>query len=462
MQTGQRITGSFRDPSGFVFRCEGNILRQVNLSYKEHYDLLMGSGLYKSLVDSDLLIKHETAEPGFRQSGDGYLVIRPDPVPFVSYPYEWCFSQLKAAALHTLEIQRRALSFGMSLKDSSAYNIQFKGTKPIFIDTLSFERYVEGQPWIAFRQFCQHYLAPLALISFKDVRLSQWFRIDIDGLPLDLAGSLLPLRTWLSLSLVSLIHVHARAQKYYAGKMIKPRSPAMSRRAFQGLLDHLENAVKNLKWKPPSSEWSDYYLHYADSQECLEDKKKLVARFLEGAAPETVWDLGANTGLLSRIASDRGINTVAFDSDPSAVEMNYLQAVIKKDENLLPLLVDLTNPSPSLGWANNERMSLTERGPADLVMALALVHHLVMSNNVPLEHVAKFLVSIAKFLIVEFVPKSDEQVKRLLATRRDIFSDYNQPTFESVFAGFFEIVESCRIAGSQRNLYLMKSRRRRL
>jgi len=273
MKIGKRITGSFRDPSGFVFSCEGSILRQVNLSYKEHYDLLMNSGLYTSLVDSELLISHEELSNEYRQSDDAYVVIRPDTIPFVSYPYEWCFSQLKSAAQHTLEVQKRALSFGMSLKDCSGCNIQFKAGKPVFIDPLSFERYVEGEPWVAFRQFCQHYLAPLALMSFRDVRLNQLFRIHMDGIPLDLASSLLPLRTWLSLSLVSLIHVHARAQKYYAGKTVKVSGRRMSRTGFQSLLDKLQDTVSNLKWEPKKSEWADYYVS-CYSEDALNTKRR--------------------------------------------------------------------------------------------------------------------------------------------------------------------------------------------
>ncbi|MGO9119433.1 MAG: SAM-dependent methyltransferase [Desulfomonilaceae bacterium] len=456
MKKGERIAGSFRDPSGFVFRCEGNILRQINFNYKEHYDLLMQLGLYTALVDSKLLIPHQELSNAYSQSNEAYMVIRPDPIPFITYPYEWSFSQLKSAALCALEVQKTALGFGMSLKDCSAYNVQFKAGKPVFIDTLSFEHYVEGDPWVAFRQFCQHYLAPLVLMSFKDIRLNQLFRIYIDGIPLDLASSLLPLRTWLSLSVFSLIHVHARAQKHFAGKMVKMSGRRMDQKNLLGLLDKLQDIVTNLSWEPQKSEWSDYY-RSGCSQNSLEDKKKVIGRFLEIAAPETVWDLGGNIGVFSRISSDRKIMTVSFDSDPSAVESNYRQCIIENDEHLLPLLVDLTNPSPCLGWANNERMSLLERGPADLVMALALVHHLAISNNVPLKSIAEFLASIAKSLIIEFVPKSDERVKILLATRRDIFADYNEQTFEEAFGSFFRIVESVQIADSQRTLYLMKS-----
>src|SRR3989339_306220 len=212
----RNVSGSFRDPSGFLFCREGSIFRQINLVYKEEYEFLMESGLYKDLADSDLLIPHEETDIDGPAPHTLYKVIKPEKIPFISYPYEWCFSQLKDAALATLAIQKRALNFGMTLKDCSAYNVQFKNGKPIFIDTLSFKKYNEGQPWKGYRQFCQHFLAPLALMSYRDLRLNKLNRAYIDGIPLDLTSSLLPLSTYLNFSLLTHIHLHARSQNRYA------------------------------------------------------------------------------------------------------------------------------------------------------------------------------------------------------------------------------------------------------
>ena len=192
-----QLGGSFRDPNGFVFVSEGTLYRQVNKSYQRHYDLLYSSGLYEALVSRHLLIAHDECDYLPHGNDQIYKVLRPLPVPFVSYPYEWCFSQLKDAALVTLDLQKRALAHNMVLKDASAYNIQFLDGKPLLIDTLSFETYEEGRAWVAYRQFCQHFLAPLVLMSQKDIRLSQLLRVYIDGIPLDLAASLLPKRTYL-------------------------------------------------------------------------------------------------------------------------------------------------------------------------------------------------------------------------------------------------------------------------
>jgi hypothetical protein len=451
-----QLSASFRDPSGFLFQQDGVIYRQVNLAYKDDYDHLMSSGLYQALVDDNLLIPHEevSIEPPIPELA--YKIIKPEMIPFISYPYEWCFSQLKDAALTTLKIQRKALDFGMSLRDSSAYNIQFKSGRPIFIDTLSFGEYHEGQPWVAYRQFCQHFLAPLALMSYKDIRLSQLFHIYIDGLPLDLASCLLPWRTHLKFSLLSHIHLHARSQQHFADKSMDVGQHRMSRYALLGILNSLESIVKKLKWQPRGTEWADYYQDTNYSPQAFEHKKKIVASFLDRVSLATVWDLGANVGIFSRLASDRGIPTVSFDVDPAAVEKNYLDCVARGDTNILPLVIDLTNPSPGIGWENKERMSLKERGPADAVLALALVHHLAISNNVPLSRIAGFLSDISHWLIIEFVPKSDSQVQRLLATREDIFPNYTRQAFEQEFSRYFTVEDSSAMVESQRTLYLMR------
>ncbi len=451
------VPGSFRDPSGFLFWRDGVLYRQVNAVYRDDYDLLIGSGLSGALVDDGLLIPHEEVDVEPARPELAYKILKPTPVPFVSYPYEWCFSQLKDAALTTLRVQKRALEFGMSLKDSSAYNVQFVGARPVLIDTLSFEHYHEGRPWVAYRQFCQHFLAPLALMAHRDVRLSQLLRVYIDGIPLDLASSLLPLRTRFS-SLLMHVHLHARSQKRFADKPVNLDKRRMSRLAFRGLIDSLESAVKRLRWRPHGTEWADYYDETNYSPEAFEHKKQIVSQLLDEAKPTSVWDLGGNVGVFSRLASDRGIRTVCFDVDPVAVEKNYLRCRREERTNLLPLLLDLTNPSPGIGWANQERAPVQDRGRAHTLLALALVHHLAISNNVPLERIARLFSRLCDTLIVEFVPKTDSQVQRLLATREDIFPDYTQEGFEREFGRCFELRDSAAIPASHRTLHLMARR----
>ena len=362
-------------------------------------------------------------------------------------------ASLKDAALTTLKIQKRALEHGMSLKDSSAFNIQFHRGRPLLIDSLSFEIYDEGKPWSAYRQFCQHFLAPLALIAYRDVRLGQLTRNHIDGVPLDLAARLLPRRTFARLALLLHLHLHAASQKRYADQPTTG-SRRMTRAALLGLIDNLEGGVRLLQWSPAGSEWGDYYDLHNYSPTALAAKEKLVIDFLERIQPASVWDLGANTGRFSRLASRRKTPTVAFDIDPGAVEQNYRQCVAEKETHLLPLICDLTNPSPAIGWQNQERQSLLQRGPADAVLALALVHHLAIANNTPLERVAEFFAQTGRWLIVEFIPKSDSQVQRLLTSREDIFSEYHRDGFERAFTKFYRLHAVEKIADSERFLYL--------
>ncbi len=451
------VPGSFRDPSGFVFLCDGKLYRQVQLSYKEHYESLMASGLYKRLVQDGQLVSHQEVSVRGDDSNEYYKTIEPQRIPFISYPYEWSFSQLKDAALMTLEIQKKALQYGMSLVDCSAFNVQFCSGRPIFIDTLSFRRLKVGEPWIAYRQFCQHFLAPLALMSLKDIRLGQLLRIYLDGIPLDLASSLLPLKSRRRLPLLLHIHLHARSQRRYENKTIKLGGRKISQRALLGIIDSLESGISGLSWNPRRTEWIDYYQETNYSPAGLVHKRELVAAYIREAGPKVLWDLGANVGDFSRIAACAGALTVSFDIDPACVERLYRQCKDRGETSILPLLSDLTNPSPAIGWESRERMSLVERAPADAVMALALVHHVCISNNVPLLKAARFLSRLAPFLIIEFVPKEDSQVQRLLATRDDIFPNYDQAHFEGSFRTFFRIKRSAEIRDSKRTMYLMEA-----
>ena len=455
--TSEAIASSFRDPSGSMFYLDGSIYRRVNPSYRTHYDHLMSSGLYRNLAEAGLLVSHEEVSLDGPLADGAYKILKPVLIPFISYPYEWCFSELKDAALATLEIEKRALEYGMTLKDASAYNIQFAEGKPCLIDTLSFEEHVEGHPWVAYRQFCQHFLAPLALMSIDDVRLNRLLRVYIDGIPLDLASKILPFRTRFSFTLLLHIHLHAKSQERYADVVIDKAKPAprIGKRSMLGLVDSLESAIKGLKWNPQGTEWVDYYQDDSYTSEGLEHKQRLVGEYLDRAGPGMVWDFGANTGLFSRMASQRGAMTVSFDVDPACVERNYLEVLHSGEKRLLPLVLDMTNPSARIGWANEERMSVRDRGPADLVLALALAHHLAISNNVPLGRIADFMARKCNWLIIEFVPKTDPKVRKLLATREDIFTNYTQQDFEMEFSKEFTILDSQRIRDSERTLYLM-------
>jgi hypothetical protein len=455
---------SFRDPSGFVFQRDGVLYRQINRVYEAHYRQLHASGLYEALCAADLLVPHREVSVNAPEPDTAFAVIQPEVIPFVSYPYEWPFSALKAAALATLEIQKIALAHGMSLKDASAYNIQFLNAKPIFIDTLSFEPYREGEAWVAYRQFCGHFLAPLALMAHRDARLGLCLRDYIDGIPVDLASALLPRRTWFRFGLAIHLHLHGRAQRQalrdeQAGKTKSSKGGGLSKMGMLGVIDSLRGTIEALRWNPEGTVWADYYEATNYTPEAMGAKEELVAGFLQAVQPKTVWDLGANTGRFSCIAAGQGAHTVAFDFDAAAVEKNFRACVEKGVSDVLPLVLDLTNPSPALGWAHGERSALIERGPVDAVLALALVHHLAIVNNVPLPMLADFFADLTESLIIEFVPKSDSQVQRLLAAREDIFEDYTKAGFEAAFGARFALKRVEAISGAERHLYLMRRRR---
>jgi len=456
----KKIAGSFRDPEGFVFSLGGEIFRQINAKGKANYDQLMSSGLYETLVTKSWLIAHSEVKIQAPEEKNYYKIIKPEVLLFISYPYEWSFSQLKDAALLTLDIQKEAISHGMSLKDSSAYNIQFDvaSGKAIFIDTLSFEVFNENSPWSAYRQFCQHFLAPLALMAYSDIRFSQLLRTNIDGIPLDIAWKVLPNWSIFLPGIFTHIYLHSKAQIAYANTKVRPtqRGTRMTKTQHLGILDSLQRTVSRLKRKNDRSEWGKYYTETNYDETAFAHKKSLVNDFISSTKAKFVWDIGGNTGEFSRLASQKGIPTISFDIDPIAIEKNYLTSKRENEPNILPLLLDLTNPSPNLGWNNKERMSIFERRLPDAVLALALIHHLAISNNLPLGHLAQFFSRISPWLIIEFVPKSDSQVQRLFLSRKDIFPDYSKKGFETAFTVYFSIQESVNVRNSERKLYLLK------
>lgn len=446
--TNNVVFSSFRDPSGFVYEKDGAVFRRINKEYFPHYEALMSGGLYDELVRRNLLIPHSEIE-----SNEDFKIIKPETVPYISYPYEWSFSQYKDAALTTLKIHEIALKHDMMLKDASAYNIQFYKGRPVLIDTLSFEKLDRTRPWIAYRQFCQHFLAPLSLMALKDIRLNCLMKDYIDGIPLDLASTLLP--KFIGLGLYLNIRLHSKSQQEHSGTNKAPQKQ-FSKDMYISLLSGLQKCVKKCALKKQHTEWGDYYSFTNYDDEAFTHKKELVASFLDAAAPSFVVDFGANNGYFSRLASNKGILTVAYDIDPLAVEYNYLTVKKNKEEAILPLICDLTNPPPGIGWANKERKSYIERCANSCAMALALIHHLAISNNLPLNKIADFFRETSESLIIEFVPKEDSQVQKLLSTRKDIFPDYDEEHFIKAFEESFTILQKEKIRDSERTLFLMK------
>lgn len=465
----QREPGSYRDPSGFVFRHDGVLHRQINASFAEDWAAFESSGLHRALIDQGLLIPDQQAALELAPEPGAIAVIQPEEVGFISYPFEWSFSQLKDAALLTLRAHSMAAEHGMTIRDASAYNVQFRGVQPILIDTLSFERARPDQPWKPYRQFCENFLAPLALMAYRDGRLGQLLRTWIDGVPLDLASELLPRRTrYFSPGLAAHIHLHARAQRQHAGDSgpdgapsTAPRAVTMSEGRRLALLDHLRRTVEGLRLPPQGTTWAEYADQTSYSEAGTASKEALVRRMVEAVWADggrRAWDVGANTGRYSRLAADAGFWVLALDIDWAAVERHYLALRASGDNRIMPFLADIVEPSPGIGWENVERTSLIDRANADVLIALALVHHLAIGRNAPLPMVSRLMARLSQHVIVEWVPKEDPMAQRLLAAREDVFPDYTLDGFRAAFDTEFEIVDEAPIEESHRVLFRMKRR----
>jgi len=457
--TERTLPASFRDPSGKMIKKDGELLRLVYKRYSEHYKYFMASGLYAELTNRQWLIPHEEVASDSKDQ-NLFKTLKPEVVPIISYPYEWCFDQMRDAALLTLDIQILAIEHGMILKDATAYNVQFHKGKPIFIDTLSFERIEPDKPWAAYGQFCRHFLAPLALMSMVDVTLNRLLRAYLDGIPLTIASKLLPSKSRLRMPILLHVHMHAKMEKptSKAKKKSKPRK--FTNASLRGLMDNLRKGIKGLSLPTDYTTWSDYYDNTILNPEYLEAKKLVVAEFLQSITCGKVLDLGANEGYFSYLAKEHADLVLSTDIDPMAVNKMYSMIKMDGTDNILPLIIDLSNPSPGIGWLGSEREGFLDRLSPDTVMSLALIHHLVIGNNIPLSSVAAFHAQLGEQLIIEFVPKSDPKVEFMLSSREDIFDGYTVEQFEQEMAVFFNTVRTVQIPGTDRSLYLMKRKNR--
>jgi hypothetical protein len=453
-----RHPSSFRDPSGYIFLHDNEVYRRVNAVYFPQFRLLSESGLYDDLVASRSLVSHDVVE-----EHDDYLILRPDQIVLISYPYEWSFSQLQDAALLTLRIHLSALEHGMVLKDASAFNVQFQDGRPIFIDSLSFDEYNEGDPWLAYGQFCRHFLAPLLLMKYIAADLNRLQSTYLDGVPLDVASSMLPLRTKFIPSIATNIHLHARSYKKHIQDFASNRRPTISLNTQKNIVVSMIDFIRQLCLSS-ETEWGDYYSEANYDAQGFEFKEQTIKRWIVEKGLSRLWDVGANNGYFSRLIQDDCDFIICTDFDPVAVDANYQTVKKNNEEKLYPLLVDFTNPSPGIGYANDERTSFISRAHAldlDCSMALALIHHLCISANCTFGMVSDSLARAARFSIVEFVDPADSWASKLLDSKRDardLFSFYNRENFESEFSKHFSITESVEVPNSRRTLYLMRRR----
>jgi SAM-dependent methyltransferase len=441
---------SYRDPAGFLFTQEDILYRAVQPAYAATYEHFKTKGLYDELVQGRQIIPHEEVSR-YNAGFNAYKILKPRQLDAWSYPYEWSFSQLKDAALLTLQLALTGLEHGMILKDANAYNIQFLAGKPLLIDSLSFDLYEEGRPWAAFRQFCDHFLNPLLALQALPALSPAILMAYPDGIPLVLIARMLPWKKRLSMNYQLYVYLAAATFKR-AGK---ERALTIPKKKIIQNITQLKDFITGLQLKPARSAWNHYYEKTILSRQYLEHKTGVVRLLLETMKPRRVTDVGCNTGAFSVLAAAIADEVIAMDSDALSVEQLYLEG----HANIYPIVADIACPTPALGWANTERKPLAERIGADAVMALAVVHHLALSKNIPLSFISCLFASIAReWLIIEFVPKQDPRAQLLLAGKGDIFPEYNQAAFETIFANDFMIEWVIPMDGSERLLYVMSKR----
>lgn len=458
MSSATQDPASYRDPAGHIFHMDGRVLRSVSPSGAEDYRFIRDSGLLTRLSDKGMLIGAREVDVGLLDGVDAAHVLEHPRIPFLSFPYEWGFEALKSAALLTLDVHLEALAGGATLVDASAYNIQFVGPRPVFIDVLSLRRYKDGEYWRAQRQFSEHFLNPLLLHAATGVSHNAWFRGALEGIPIGAAAALLPLRwkwRWTVLSNVVLPHaMHKRLteKKDFDASTLKSRQ--LPKAALVGLLTQLRSFIAKLSPKSRGGEWADYTEWHTYSDTALAMKKEAVANFVAETKPRMLWDMGCNTGVFSEVALGAGAaRIIGFDADSDAVDFAFRRASASALE-FLPLLMDAANPSPDQGWRQRERPGLSGRSRPDALIALAFLHHMVIGKNIPLGDAISWLVSLAPAGLVEFVPRNDPTVTTMLSLRTGVdFSDYDEAHFVRHLEKLARIVRREPIMGSDRVLY---------
>jgi ribosomal protein L11 methylase PrmA len=460
LSVAERVAGSFRDPAGFVFTNGDAVYRAIAPGAADRFRCFLASELFsrlrerRAIVETHLL--DESAWP-LAHSPEG-LIARHGAIPFLSYPYEWPFALLKAAALLHLTVQIESLEHDFVLSDASAYNVQFVGPQPIFIDALSFRPYVDGEVWGGYRQFSQQFLNPLLLQAHTGVAYQNWFRGSLEGVDSADLARVLPWRSKFSPSILAHViapaNIEARVARQHTSSLEKAVRVTLPKTNYLGLLRQLHQWIETLEPQGVGrTTWQQYDADnsYADDEHAA--KRRLVATFCERVRPERILDVGCNTGEYAQLALASGARmAVGLDFDQGALAKAYRRAV-ENDLNLLPLWQDAANPSPGIGWRSRERASMADRSQFDAVLALAVEHHLAIGRNIPLDDVVDWLLSLAPRGIVEFVPKSDPMIKTMLALRGDIFIDYSQQTFEAAMQRRARIVTSETISSSGRILY---------
>jgi precorrin-6B methylase 2 len=426
----------------------------------KEWQALSATSLYRRFAENGAIVPTRQREIGslpFRLDEPWAAVLEHERLPFVSYPYEWSFEMLRDAALLQLDLVLAGLDEGIGLKDASAYNVQWKGATPVFVDIASFYKRAEGEPWVGYRQFCQMFLYPLLLQAYRDVPFQAWMRGNIDGMDAEVCLNLLSARDYLRGGVLAHVYLQAKAQKAYNSTTRDVRAElnkaGFDTRIIKTNAAGLRKLVASLEWKPKQSTWSDYLKcgHYEAAD--AEQKRQFVRDVAATRPWSMTWDVGCNVGVFSRIAAERSASVVAMDADHLAVDKLYRALKAERVPNILPLVVNVTDPSPNLGWRNLERKRINERGRPDLVLALALIHHVVIGGNIPLAEFVQWLRDLGGELVIEFVTRQDPMVATLLRNKDDHYTDYTEESFERELSARFKIARRQPLGSGTRIMY---------
>lgn len=437
---------SFRDPDSSLLYDNSYYYRRISLNYEKHYNHFIESGLKNRLLQEGFILPFDEIIDNFYEGGVSSKVLRTDILPFVSYPYEWSFSQFKEAALLTLKINQLALEYGMILKDASMFNVQFIGCNPVFIDLASFEVYEKDTPWKAYYQFCKHFYGPLFLAAQKNIILPKLLQYFIDGIPLKEVVSLCSWYDFLNSGAFLHLYLHAKGE----GKIVKGvKHNKVAKKQLSNIFTHLESAITSLTIKQKQTVWNNYNQNNNYEIESQQHKVEIIKRFLDQIDGEKALDIGANDGLYSQLLADRGMYTLVVDIDELAVDRAF-----KTQHDLIhPLQMNLVNPTPAIGWNNSERKSFWDRCHVDVIQALAIVHHLVITHDISFDEIAKKLAQHTKYLIIEFVNPEDSQAQILLQNKHNHRLNYNHINFEIGFNSYFNLIDKKSILETKRELF---------
>jgi hypothetical protein len=453
--------GSFRDRHARIFRHEGRILRTLSASARDDWEALSATRLFARRTGDGTLV--QTRRPPdeamlLESAGNGWrAVVEHDRIPFISYPYEWTFGMLRDAAILQLDLVREAIEEGLILKDATPYNVQFMDGRATFIDTASFTRLVPGEPWHGYRQFCRLFLYPLMLQAYKDAPFQPWLRGSLEGIePRDMRA-LLGARDLLRSGVLTHVALQAGAEARMGSTTRNVRAE-LKQAGFSAALitanvKRLRTLVERLAWKRQTSTWSEYAGRNTYTPEDAARKEAFVRRAAAARTRRLIWDLGANTGHYSRVVAPHAECVVALDADVLAVERLRTDLLARGPSNILPLVGNVLDPSPGLGWRGDERVPLPRRGTPDLVLALALIHHVVIAGNVPLPEFIDWLAGLRGDLVIEFVSKADPMVQQLLLNKDDQYDDYTRELFEAALNRHFDVNAVEEVQPGRRVLY---------